>query len=200
MLVVVESVDIGVVPHLATAQSRVSMTLQTDAVDGVSRHEIALRRASLDAYFREILVDEYSLQLRVGFESHLDYLSLAIGIGCKIEHTRARSALREVVVLAHCHGRNEETLDVSGSVLAVAIHHIIYSTLVVALENLYMQYVLAHKYLVGSAYHLVLSVLKEHYNVVDIVAVAHEFVLLEAGSDESFLSVDVEFLVCLNYL
>ena len=63
-----------------------------------------------------------------------------------------------------------------------------------------MQDVLAHKYLVGSTYHLVLSVLKEHYNVINIGAVAHKLVLLEAGSDESFLSVDVEFLVCLNHL
>ena len=176
------------------------MTLESDAVDGVSRHEVALRRASLDAYFREVLVDEYSLQLRVGFERNLDYLGFAIRIGCEVEHTRAWSALSEVVVLAHRHGRNEETLDVSGSVLAVAVHHIIYSTLVVALEHLNVQYVLAHKYLVGSAYHFVLSVLKEHYYVVDVGAVAHKLVLLKACSDESFLSVDVEFLVCLNYL
>ena len=42
VLVVVESVDIGVVPHLPSAQSRVSMALESDAMDGVSRHEIAL--------------------------------------------------------------------------------------------------------------------------------------------------------------
>src|SRR5574344_829072 len=50
VVVVVETVDIGVKPHLASAEGGMSVTLETDAVDGFLGEQVALRRTSLDKY------------------------------------------------------------------------------------------------------------------------------------------------------
>ena len=108
--------------------------------------------------------------------------------------------MRQVVFLAHRHCRHKETLDKCGTSLAITVYYIIYSALVVLLEHLHMQNVLAYKYLVGCTHHLVLTVFEEHYYVVDVGAVAHKLVLLKSGSDKSLLSIDVQFLVSLHHL
>ena len=58
MLVVVETVDVGVEPHLASAEGGMSVALETDAVDGFLGEQVTLRRASLDENLREVLVEE----------------------------------------------------------------------------------------------------------------------------------------------
>ena len=144
-------------------------------------------------------ISEKSLSINI-FQRNLDNLRLAVGVGCEVEHTRARRALCQVVVLAHGHCRHEETLYKGGTSLAVAVDNIIYSALVVLLEHLHMQNVLAYKYLVGSTYHLVFAVFEEDDDVVDVGAVAHKLVLLQTRADESLLSVDVQLLVGLHHL
>ena len=63
-----------------------------------------------------------------------------------------------------------------------------------------MEDVLAHEYLVGHLGNLEFSILVEDDDVVEVGTVAYELVLLQSHSHETFLSVDVELLVCLYYL
>jgi hypothetical protein len=51
VFVVVQTVDIRVVPHLSSAQRRVAMTLQSDAVHLELRQQVALRGTPFDKYF-----------------------------------------------------------------------------------------------------------------------------------------------------
>ena len=62
-----------------------------------------------------------------------------------------------------------------------------------------MQDVLSHEYLISYADNFVFSVLIENDNIVDVGAVAHKLVFLQSRTDESFLAVDVEFLVGLYH-
>ena len=59
---------------------------------------------------------------------------------------------------------------------------------------------LAHENLFGHAHHLVGAVAIEEDDIVNVRAVADKLVLLQAGADEAFLAVDVEFLVGLHHL
>ena len=204
VLVVVQTVDVGVEPHLAAAQRRVALRLERDAVYGEFRQDVTLRRASLDldGGKRALQEDAHAgmlLQHR-GFERHLDDLGLAVGVGREVEHAAARGALRQVYLAVAGHAGDVESLDEARAGLAVAIHHIIYSALVVLLEHTQPQHVLAYKQLFGHAHHLELTVAVEDDDVVDVGAVAYEFVLLQSCADESFCTVDVELLVGLGHL
>ena len=42
VLVVVQTVHIGIIPHLAASEGRVAVTLQSDAVHGVLRQQVTL--------------------------------------------------------------------------------------------------------------------------------------------------------------
>ena len=63
-----------------------------------------------------------------------------------------------------------------------------------------MQYILAHKQLVGHAYHLVSSVLVEQDYIVHVRAVGHKLVLLQGGTYESLFAVDVQLFVGFHHL
>ena len=200
VLIVVQPVHVGVEPYLTAAQRRVSVTLQSDAVHCVLGQQVTLRGASLDEHLREVLLHEYLLQLRVGVERDLDDLRLAVGVGCEVEHARARRALCQVVFLVAGDARHVESLDEVESLLAVTIHHVVGRALVVLLEHRHMHHVLAHENLLRHTNDLVFSVFVEDNQVVDVRAVAHKLVFLESCSDESLLSVDEEFLVGLHHL
>ena len=57
----------------------------------------------------------------------------------------------------------------------------------------------ADKDLVSHFYHLVCTILIEDYDIVYIGTVADVFVLFQRSTYETFLAVDVQFLVCLYY-
>ena len=92
MVIVVQTVHVWVVPHLAPSERRVAVTLQTDAVDGEFRQQVTLRRTALDGYLRKVLVEEYLLDLRIGVEGHLDDFCLTIWVGREIHDLRAWGA------------------------------------------------------------------------------------------------------------
>ena len=121
MLVVVETVDIGVEPHLASAEGGVAVALQSDAVDGVAREEVSLRRTPLDEYGGKVLVEEDApfLFLR-GVEGDLYYLRLAVGVGSEIDDARSGRALREVVLTVAGDAGDIEALDEVVALLSVA--------------------------------------------------------------------------------
>ena len=80
MLVVVDTLHVGVVPNLASAQSRNATALELDAQDVVLRQLIAHAGASLDGYFAEILVELQLLHLCVGLQRNTNYLCLTVVI------------------------------------------------------------------------------------------------------------------------
>ena len=106
--------------------------------------------------------------------------------------------MSDVVFAVACDAGDVKALDEIVAFLSVAIHHIIYSTLVVLLEHGEMEHVLAHEDLLRHLDHLVFAVLVEDDDVVDVRAVAHKLVFLQSSADEAFLTVDVELLVGLD--
>ena len=50
MLVVVQTIDVWVIPHLATTERGVSVTLQSDAMYLVLRQQVTLGGTSLDKH------------------------------------------------------------------------------------------------------------------------------------------------------
>ena len=99
-----------------------------------------------------------------------------------------------VLAVAHdgCHGK---PLDVVGTLLAVAVHYVVDGALVILLEDVGIEDVLPHKLLVGYGSNDIASVAEEEDDIVDVRAVGHKLVLLQAGADEALFAVDVEFLV-----
>ena len=125
VLVVVQTVHVGIPPYFPSSERGVAVTLQADTVYRVFGKQVSLRSAPFDDDFREILVEEYLLQLGVGVESYLDNLCFTIGISGEIHHFRAWRTLREVVLLVACHAGHVEALDKAVAFLSVTIDDII---------------------------------------------------------------------------
>ena len=200
VFVVIQTVDVWIIPHLSSAECRMSVTLQADTMYRELRQQIAFRRATLDHHLREVLIDKDFPEFRIGFERHLDDFCLAVGVGAEVHHLRARRALRQIVLLIARHRRHVETLDEAVAFLAVAIDCIIGRTGVVLLENVEIEHVFAHKHLLSHTDNLVFTVFVEDDDVIDIGAVADELVLLQTCADEAVRTVDVEFLVGFGHL
>ena len=202
VLIVVDAVHVGVEPHLSASQCAMAVALQADAADGALGEEISLGSTSLDKHIGEILLQEDALAFlrQVRLQGHLDDLCLSVGIGGEIDDAAARCSLRDVVYLVAGHGGDVESLDEVFALFSVAVDTVVDGALVVLLEYLYMEDILACKYLVCHFHDLELSILVEDDDIVEVGAVAHEFVLLEPRSHKALLSVDIEFLVRLHHL
>ena len=86
------------------------------------------------------------------------------------------------------------------AILTIAVHCIVYGTLVVLLEYIYMYYVLAYKKFFAHLYNLVFSILVEQDYIVHVRAVGDKLILLERCTNETLGTVNVQFLVCLYNL
>ena len=86
------------------------------------------------------------------------------------------------------------------SFFSVAIHHIVNGTFVVLFENVYIQYVFADKHLVGYTNHFVFSVFIENNHIINVRAIGHKLVFLQACADKTFFAVDIKLLVSFDYL
>ena len=200
MLVVVQTVHVWVVPHLAATQRRVSVTLQSDAVYLVLRQQVTLGGTSLDEHFREVLVEEYLFQLGCWVECYLDDFCLAIGVGSEVDYARAFRARRQVVFAVAGDGWHVEALDIVVTLATIAVDGIVDGALVVLLEDVQPDDVFAHEQLVGDTDYLELTILIEDDDVIDVRTVADKLVLLQTRTDEAVLAVDVQFLVGLDDL
>ena len=200
VLVVVQALHVGIVPHLSSSEGGVSTALQTNTVHRVLRQQVTLRGTSLDHHLREVLLDEDLLDLGIRVESHLDDLRLTVGVRREVHHLRAWGAYRQVVFLVARHRGHVETLDEVPAFLAVAIDGVVDGTRVVLLEHAEVEHVLAHEEFLGHTDDLVLAVLIEDDDIIEIRTVADELVLLQAGADEAVSTVDVELLVCFCHL
>ena len=202
VLIIVDAVYIRVKPYLSSSQGTVSVALQSDAADGSLGEQVALGSTSLDEDFREIFLQEDALTFfaQIRFHRHLDDFCLAVRVGGEVDDAASRCALGDIVELVARHGGYVESLDEVVALLAVAIYAVVDGSLIVLLEHLYVEDVLTHEYLVGNLGYLEFSILVEDDDVVEVRAVAHKFILLQACTHETFLSVDVEFLVGFHHL
>ena len=179
-----------------------SVALQSDAADGALGEQVALGSTSLDEDFREIFLQEDALAFlaQIRFHRYLDDFCFAIWIGGEVDNAASRSSLRDVVELVARHSGYVESLDEVVALLAITIYAVVDGSLVVLLEHLNVEDVLAHEYLVGNLGYLEFSILVEDDDVVEVRAVAYEFILLQSCTNEAFLSVDVELLVGFHHL
>ena len=133
------------------------------------------------------------------FKGHLDHLGFAVGVCRKIDNLGSRFALCEIIFLVPRDTCHVEAFHEIRTLLAVAIDHIINGTFVSALEDRYMEYVGTDEDFLRHLQHLVFTILMEDDDIVYVRAVEEELVFLEPRSDESFLAVDIQFLVVLNH-
>ena len=83
---------------------------------------------------------------------------------------------------------------------AVAVNTVVDGALIVLLEYLYMEDILTDEYLVCYLGDFKLAILIEDDDVIEVGAVAYEFILLQPCTNETFLAVDIEFLVSFYHL
>ena len=112
-----------------------SCLFQSDAVYLELRQDDTLGSASFDAYFREVLVEEYLLEFRSWVECHLDNFCLTIGIRREVDNLRAGCACCDIIFTVTDDVRYVETLDEIPAFFAVTVYCIIDGTLVVLLED-----------------------------------------------------------------
>ena len=212
-LVVVETLHIVVEPYLSAAQRGSSVGLEGDAVDIEAGEEVASALTSLDENLAEVLVEADALEFGIGLEGDLDDFGLSVGVGSEVENARPGGAHRHVILAVVGDGGDVETLDVAGVGGSVHVDHIIYGAFVTLFEHgdvddfrLFLAFLslhalsLADEHLVLHAGHLVGSVAIEDDDIVDGGAVFHEFVLLQSGSHEAVLTVDIELFVGFDHL
>ena len=101
----------------------------------------------------------------------------------------------QVVLLVAGQRGHVETFHEVVALLAVTIHRIIDRARVALLEHGEIEHVLPHEDFFGDADHLVFTVLVEDDDIVEVGAVAHELVFLQARTDKAVGAVDIEFLV-----
>ena len=85
VFIVVEAVDIRIIPYLASAEGGMAVAFQRDAVHGVLREQVTLRGTALDNHFREVLFKEELLHLGRRVEGNLDDFGLAVGVGGEVD-------------------------------------------------------------------------------------------------------------------
>ena len=165
--------------------------LQADFVHRVAGQNVSDGLPSLDAYLAEVFLEDDFAQARVGLQGDFDDFGLAVGVGSEVGDARVGGALGDVVLAVAHNGGHGKALDVSGAFLAVAVAQVVDGALVVLLEHVGIEYVLAHELLVGHRGDKVASVAEEDDDVVQVGAVGQELVFLQTGSDETLLAVDV---------
>ena len=204
--IIIESLDVSIEPNLATTQSAATMTLQRHLAHFNLRQDIASTASTLDGNLAEVLVEEDFLQLWIRLEGNLHHFSLAIWIGSEIKHPRALIALCQVILSFANHRRHIEALNVADACLAITIDCIVDSALIILAEDgnmddfsllllLVAAFRLTNEELLCNVNYLIGTVAVEDDNIVNIRAVRDKLILLQRGTDEAILSVDVELLV-----
>ena len=85
------------------------------------------------------------------------------------------------------------------TLLTIAIDDVIDSAFIATLEDRNMEYIRADEEFFRHTHDLIFTILMEDDDVIYIGAVKEELIFLESCSDESFLAVDIEFLVVLDH-
>ena len=190
---VVDTIDIWVEPNLTSAQSRVSVALQWDAVNALFGQQITLCCTSLDEDVGKVTLHEDVLLLlvRVRVEGYLYQFRLTIRVSREVVNLWTRRTEGYVIFLIACDRSHVEAFDIVRSRLSVTINDVINRTLIVLLKHLYVKYTLTHKYLVGNSDNLILTITVEDNHVIEVRAVLNELSLLKTRTNETFLTVNI---------
>ena len=193
LLFVVDTIDIGVEPHLSATQGRYSVCFQRYTVYGFFRKQHATGSLRFDKHIREIALEiaHQPCPARLVFQYNLDGFGFSVRVCRKVKHSRTRLALRKVVIPVAGNGNHIETLYVVRTFFAVAINCIVNGTAVVALEHLHVHDALANKHFVGNMDDAILAVAEENDDIVKVRTVLNELCFLQVGAYEAALSVDV---------
>ena len=182
------------------------MTLQGNTAHFLLSQHVAHTLATFDGKFTEILVEEDSLQFGIRFQSDLDNLCLTIRIGGKVEYSTTWFSLGQVVLTITSDAGHVEPLDETSASLSITINSIVDGTAVCLSKDCYMDDLclflfrlaplcLTYEKLVGNMNDLIGSVPIENNHIIDIRTIADVLILLQTGSDETFLTIDVELLI-----
>ena len=201
--VLVELLDVGVVPDVLTGDGADALALEGDGADGVLGHEVAARRLALDAQLGEIVLEAGLLELRLGPQGHAYGLGLAVVVGREPDDLRAGLAGGDVVFLVARDGGDGEALGEVDRTLAHAVDDVVDGAGVAAVEQAHVQQVLAEEGLVLHLGDAVLAVLADDDDLGEVGAVADVLaavVALEADAHEAFGEVGLELGVVVDDL
>ena len=201
--VLVEALDVRVVPDILAADGGDALGLHDDLLDGILRHEVAAGRLALDGEGREIVLELRLLELRLRAEVDADGLGLAVVVDGEPEDGGAGRTGRDVVLLVAGHGGDGEALGVVDRALAVAVDDVVDGPLVAAVEHAHIQEVRAEEGLVADLGDAVLAVLADDDNLGEVGAFADEHAAvgcLQADADKALLHVGVELGVVVDHL
>ena len=209
---IVKTFHIVVEPQIASSQRTSAMRLQSDTQHIVLREDVTTCTTSLHIYLAEVLVEYQLLDLRLllFFQGHLDDLGLTVCISSEVSDARLRGSHRHVVLTVTAQGRNIEAFHEGDAALSVLVAYVIDGACVVLLEYGHMDdfrlpllvlclFCFAHKHFLCHFRHLIRTVFIEDDDVVKVATVADKLIFLQACSDESVGTVDVELLIRLSY-
>src|SRR5664280_914319 len=105
----------------------------------------------------------------------------------------------KIVFLVTCQPRNSTTFCQQWSVFPILIYNIINCTLIIFKEDLCIKNIITNKNFLrypGKEIHTIFS---DSNNIIDIRAIADEFIFFKTGSNKSFLIIYKEFCVVGNH-
>ena len=191
MVLIVDAQDVRIEPHFAVAQGGLACLLERDAVYLVLGDDVASCLFALDGQFCQIDVKLQDLEPELGFEGDAEHLGLAIGIGCEPGDFAARFTLCDVVFAITRDTRDSKSFHEGRAASPVLVQDIIDCACITFLEDIQVKDVFSHINLVGDFGDLELTVFIENDDVINVRAVAHEFVLFKARANEAVGAVDV---------
>ena len=199
---VVELLDVGVVPDFLAGDSAHALAAQAYAAYDVLAHEVAPGCPALDAESGEIVFEGGLLELRFRTQLHAHGLGLAVVVGGEPDHLRAFQASGDVVFLVAGHACDGETLRIVDGSLAFAVDYVVDGAGVASVEYSHVDEVLAEERLVGHFRDYVLSVPADHDDLRHVGTVADEFsavVALEPYAHEALGEVGAELCVVVDH-
>ena len=200
---VVELLDVGVVPDILARDRGHAAALEVDVAYGVLGHQVAARRLALDGQRCEIVLEAGLLELGLGTQVDFHRLGFAVMVGREVLDAAARGSQGDVVLLVAGDARHREALGIVDAARAVAVDHVVDGALVAAVEHVHVEQVLAEEGLVFHLGYAVLAVAADHDYLAEVGAVADVLaavVALETYSHEALFQVGGELGVVVHHL
>ena len=146
--VLVEALDIRVIPYILALKGGYAFGLELDTCYGVLCYKVTAGSASLDGQGREIPLQLRFLDTLLGTEIDLHGLCLTIMVYGEPKDLGFRSTGCYVVILVAGYGGDGKALGVMCRAFAFTINHIVYGALIPAVENAGIKEVLPKESLV----------------------------------------------------
>ena len=186
-------------PDLAAAQGGYSLLLHDDLVDRILCQDIAMGIPPLDRQFTEIHFKVQVADPGLGFEGYPDGFGFPVRIGAQVEDPGIFIAFGQVVFLVPCDPGDRTAFHHGISALAIPVNEVINGPGIILLEHGYVDDILTSKYLLVYLGHLERPIPADRQDIIDIRTVTNKLVFLQGSAEETFLPVDIQFLVGRNH-